>query len=181
MLPPQTRICAPVNSLATRLFHFEPKSLGANFTMLYVSPVTIQPKDTHVCLVIISTISANLFRLPKHTVSSYSIVPHFFLVSIENVKIRWDTLVKDWQQGDSILLQTERKPGRLDAATWKGLLEFFMSRHLFFPSYFVSLLWLRGLVITVTTNRLKTKVNLSDNYLQYYQEFIRMLEQFSNM
>lgn len=72
------------NSSSIELFQNESESLGSHFTVLYVAPGIIQPKETLVILVIISDISAKHWRITKHIVLEKGIEPPPFTVNGNN-------------------------------------------------------------------------------------------------
>lgn len=112
VLPPHTRICIPVNSLATTLIWLDRISLSLDFTLLHVASSVTKPKETQACLDFISNFSAELQRLPDHMILAPSVAPSPFIVGIRNDE---NIVRKPLNVTDSAKDTSHRKPWEIRA------------------------------------------------------------------
>lgn len=84
VVPPYTHTCVPVILSATGLVQLVLKLLEPDFTILYVVPRIVSPKEKHDFLLSTCNFSAKPRLLPKHMVLAHSIAPPLFIVIIGN-------------------------------------------------------------------------------------------------
>lgn len=126
--PPHTRLCVSFDTLFPGLFQLETKLLGCISTLLHVATRIVEPKETHVFLVIISNLSSKSWRLLKHMVLARETAPPSFIVRLETVE---NVSCTTSENTDSTVAAVHQNlvENREDQIEWHEKVHFSDSRH----------------------------------------------------